>query len=825
MLSHSPVTTLSTRARSAGRHAVPMVVIGSLVAAGLSLSPVVIESALAATNGSYVIGDQPTALNQATDAGLGSIAPTADAAEQGMFGPQVAWPLLPLHATLARNGHLITYGSPLGGNAQNGTAFDDWDPTAGYGADTHIDTASMHAYDSFCNSAVTLLDGRMLMVSGQYNQPTSSESMTMLYDPATRTQDMGADLAYKRWYVTALRRTDGQILLLGGKDVGNQNPNDPNIPAVTPEIGSGTGAWRDLTGASSTALFGMQDAHWWYPRAFNGPDGDVVGLSGDAVWALSTEGDGSIRQTGTLPFNPKVSGSQVMYAPGKVLVAGGGQYENGDAVNATAQAAVVDFNGATPTITSVAPMAHQRNWLNLTVLPTGEVLANGGTVFGTAAGDANSVRQAEVWSPAAGTWRPAATAQRTRTYHSTSVLLPSGAVFTGGGGGANYTGGIDFGPENNLNAEIYYPSYLFAKGANGAVQWASRPAISAISGSATYGGDVRLRIGDGRAIASASLISLPAVTHSQNTDQRRIPLDITQKAGTVNAMLPASVNTMPPGDYALSVVDGNGVPSASQIITIRPGQAGLVTVGNGTAVAADDDNSAPAAGTPAGKGTGAGNGGGTAAGNGAGAAAGNGTPADGATAAAGNGSGDAGTATSSPGTTNAPVESGPAPSGPTAPTAGVALTKGASISIGSAARAGYRLSHIGARVVLTKVGSASSKAARKAATWIVRTGLGSRAGVSFESADKRGYFLAATANGAAKVALVKRSRSAGFSKRAVFSVGLGVMGHDSAIHLAATPALVLQNTGTRLVLAEQRTSATGRMAATFALRKGLATLR
>ncbi|WP_375405244.1 galactose oxidase-like domain-containing protein, partial [uncultured Amnibacterium sp.] len=581
----SPGTTLPARARLS-RIAVPTLVVGSLIATAFATVTARPESAAAAAVGTYTIGPTAIALNQSTDPELGVITPTADAADAGMFGSQQAWPLLALHASLARNGHVITYGSPLGASTQNGVAYDDWDPSAGFGA--HVDTASMHGYDSFCNSAVTLADGRLLMVSGQYNPASSSEMSTMLYDPLTRSQDMGADLAYKRWYVTALRLTDNRILLLGGGDAGNtqtyQNPDANAGVATTPEIGTGTGAWRQLPGAESTILFGARDNHWWYPRAFNAPTGGVVGFSGDLIWTLSTDGAGSTKQVGTLPFNPRVSGSQVMYAPGKILVAGGGQNEQADGIVANDDAAVVDVTTATPVVTRTASMAHRRNWLNLTVLPTGDVLANGGTITGTAAGEANSVKQVEIWNPETGTWRTGASAQRTRTYHQTALLLPSGGVLTAGGGGATYTGsGAVFGPENNLNAEMFYPSYLFTKSATGAVTWASRPAITAISGSATYGGSVGLTIGGGRAISSASLISVPTVTHDQNTDQRRIPLDITQNGATVTATLPGSVDAMPPGAYELTVVDGKGVPSAAQIITIREGAAGQVTVAPGNA--------------------------------------------------------------------------------------------------------------------------------------------------------------------------------------------------------------------------------------------------
>lgn len=539
----------------------------ALVAGGVTVANVASTAEAANAVGTFTVGAQTIGLNQPSDPGMGQLTPAADADVTGMYAPLTAWPIIPIHAGVARNGHLVSFGTPMNSANQGGLLYDDWDVAAGFGAQAHTRTDTM-SYDSFCNSMVELPDGRLLMVGG------NSTMTTMTYDPVTHAQGMGQNLRTQRWYATALRLVDDRILVLGGADYYNtgayRTPDNQNGVAITPEIGTGTGAWTPLTGATSTLAFGAQDNRWWYPRAFNAPDGNVVGLSGDRIWRLSTAGTGSVSSIGTLPFNPKVSGSQVMYAPGKILVAGGGQPFNEDGSAATRAAAIVDITGTRARVSTTASMASPRNWLNLTVLPNGQVFANGGTRVGTQGGDDNSVRQAEVWNPANGRWTAAATAQRTRTYHSTSLLLPSGAVFTGGGGAP--------GPQDNLNAELYYPAALFTRGADGVVRWAARPAMTGISGSVSYGGRVTLSLGDARTIRSASLITLPSVTHSENTDQRRVPLTIAQNGATLTATLPTSKNTLPPGDYELTVVDANGVPSAAQIITVPRTGAGLVTV-------------------------------------------------------------------------------------------------------------------------------------------------------------------------------------------------------------------------------------------------------
>ncbi|GIE36621.1 exported oxidase [Actinoplanes italicus] len=514
------------------------------------------------------VGAGRVALNQPADPYFAKIAPSVNAHLTGMYSPQVAWPMVGIHTVLLPNGHVVSYGTPPGVAQQAGFSYDDWNPAAGAGAGAHAVTASMHQYDAFCNSLERLPDGRLLMVGG------NSVTATMIYDPVTGRQTMGAQLGRQRWYASVLRLPDDRMLTLGGGNSYNVDaylkPNDDTTVATVPEIGTGTGNWTALTGADSTVAFGARDNRWWYPRAYVAPDGKVFGVSYDQMWRLDPSGAGRVTSLGTLPTPIGVSGSSVMYAPGKLLFAGGGQHNNGSSEVATEKATLVDINGTGPAVTTTGSMRLARNWLNLTVLPNGEVLANGGTRVGTQGGAANSTYDSEIWNAGTGRWRNAATAKRIRSYHSTAVLMPSGSVLTTGGGVP--------GPETNFNAEIYYPPYLFTKGSDGRVRWANRPQITGISGSLTYGGTVSLGLADTRKIASLSLIRASSVTHSYNTDQRRLPLSYSQNGATVTARMPADPNLLPPGSYLLSGVDTSGRPTPAQMITIKRSGAGTVTV-------------------------------------------------------------------------------------------------------------------------------------------------------------------------------------------------------------------------------------------------------
>ncbi|MFC4066949.1 galactose oxidase-like domain-containing protein [Actinoplanes subglobosus] len=559
-----------------GRRLMAGATVTAAVVGGMALSAGTAQSAehehattqALAGSGQVTVGSSRVALNQPADPYIGKVFPDANAHLTGMYSAQVAWPLVGIHMALLPNGHVVSYGTPPGEARQGGFSYDDWDPAIGVGTDAHLQTASMHSYDAFCNSLERLPDGRLLMVGG------NSVTATMIYDPATGAQTMGGQLNRQRWYATVLRLPDDRMLTLGGGNSYNvdawQRPDDNTTVATTPEISNGTGAWTKLTGADSTVAFGARDNRWWYPRAYVAPDGKVFGVSDDQMWKLDPSGTGKVTSLGTLPVGIGVSGSSVMYAPGKLLFAGGGQYNNGSSEVATNRATAVDINGTTPKTAETSSMRLARNWLNLTVLPNGEVLANGGTRVGTQPGAANSTYDSEIWNPVTGKWRDAAKAQRIRSYHSTAVLMPSGSVLTAAGGVP--------GPEDNLNAEIYYPPYLFTKGTDGRVRWANRPQITGISGSLKYGGTVSLGLSDTRKLSSLSLTRATSVTHSYNTDQRRVPLSFRQSGNTVTATMPANANLLPPGSYLLSGVDTNGVPTPAQMVTIKKSGAGTVTV-------------------------------------------------------------------------------------------------------------------------------------------------------------------------------------------------------------------------------------------------------
>ncbi|RYZ51417.1 MAG: DUF1929 domain-containing protein, partial [Proteobacteria bacterium] len=219
---------------------------------------------------------------------------------------------------------------------------------------------------------------------------------------------------------------------------------------------------------------------------------------------------------------------------------------------ASDQAIQVDLTSGSPVVTGLNPMAFERAWGNSTVLPSGEIFVSGGSSRENQLQDLGYT--AELWSPATKSFRPLVPATKARLYHSTALLLPDATVLVGGGGSP--------GPQTNLNAEIYYPPYLFNE--NGGR--ADRPSITSGSEEQAYGQNGKFGV-SGK-VSKVVLIKTGAVTHSFDFDQRFIDLSFTKKGDSIEARMPATSNVATPGFYHLFILNNFGVPSVSKIISL-----------------------------------------------------------------------------------------------------------------------------------------------------------------------------------------------------------------------------------------------------------------
>jgi hypothetical protein len=65
-------------------------------------------------------------------------------------------------------------------------------------------------------------------------------------------------------------------------------------------------------------------------------------------------------------------------------------------------------------------------------------------------------------------------------------------------------------------------------------------------------------------------VKLGAVTHSNNMEQRYVPLSFNAGSAELTVSAPANVNIAAPGHYMLFLVNSAGVPSVAPILRLVP---------------------------------------------------------------------------------------------------------------------------------------------------------------------------------------------------------------------------------------------------------------
>ena len=470
----------------------------------------------------------------------------------GAWSPVQPWPIIAIHAVLAPNGRLLTFGAD--GDSLNATGtgakrHDTYDPRIGLHA-----TVAQDTQDYFCSATVIVPGSSTILIGGGDDllKGARGNDLASFYDPATGLVEAGPDMNHARWYATATTLPDGRVLLQGGRGETNADA------ALTPEIFDGTG-WTDLPGATSLEAYGLigDERRWWYPKAFVGLDGRVFTIAHSTMFTLDPANGGSLVFHGDLPegYRGGATSSAAMYAPGRILIVGGGAESNSVGEPAAlASAAIIDITSGVPVVTPVAPMNYPRHWANATVLPNGQVLVNGGSGVNNELTDV--AWPAEIWDPVTRAWTVVATEDRARLYHSSAVLMPDGRVFSGGGGAP--------GPVANLDAQFFTPPYLF----DSAGGPRARPVIEWAPDAIAHGGEFDLRTERAADVARVTLVKTGATTHSFNMDQRFVELAFDGDRDRTRVRAPANPEIATPGYYLLSVIDADGSVSESRIVSL-----------------------------------------------------------------------------------------------------------------------------------------------------------------------------------------------------------------------------------------------------------------
>ncbi|HJV94492.1 MAG TPA: galactose oxidase-like domain-containing protein, partial [Albitalea sp.] len=358
-----------------------------------------------------------------------------------------------------------------------------------------------------------------------------------LFDAASNSLTRGPNMLRARWYSSSTTLISGETYIQGGSG-----------GADRPEIRGLDGSFRLLSGTDTSSI-GTS-----FPRNFVAPDGRVFGYDpgNGRMYYVNPTGSGSIAFGSS--FNTAYSGgwhsSTAMFRPGRILQLGGNS--NG--------AYTIDITGGTPVVTATQSMSSTRAWVNATVLADGKVVATSGSAVPGSATGYNNI--AETWDPATGQWHQGAVAQKMRLYHSNALLLPDASVLVAGGGAISPSPPSGDPNTNNLNAEIYYPPYLFAAGG----VRAPRPSIGSAPDWIDIGKTFGIDVTDAATISRITLVKTGSTTHSFNLDQRFVELTFNASGLHAAVQAPTHAADAPPGYYMMFVFNESGVPSVAKMV-------------------------------------------------------------------------------------------------------------------------------------------------------------------------------------------------------------------------------------------------------------------
>ena len=476
----------------------------------------------------------------------------------GQWGPTINFPLVPVAAAVQHDSGKVLVWSSYSedqfanvGTAKKGgkTVTGTYDPSA---KTVSEETVSNTRHDMFCPGISTDASGRIVVTGGNDSPKTSG------YDPSSNGWASLPDMTIGRGYQSQTTVSDGRIFTIGGSWSGPEGGKDGE---VYDPVGN---KWTRLPDCKVAAMLtadkeGVKkaDNHAWL---FAWTQGSVfqAGPSKQMNW-YSVAGTGSQKTAGLRANDDhSMNGNAVMYdaVAGRILTTGGSINYAGSDSTANAHLITIGTPNSQPTVAKLKNMSSARMYHNSVVLPDGTVFINGGQTRGASFTDFNSVLTPELFDPVTSSFTTLAANVIPRNYHSVSLLMLDGTVFTGGGGLCGTC------TANHFDGQIYTPQYLL----NGN----PRPVINSVSTAVVAVGGT-FTATTNTAVAKWSLIRYGSATHTVNTDQRRVPLTPTNQATgslTYNFKLPGDSGVVLPGYYMLFAVSSKGVPSVAKTIRV-----------------------------------------------------------------------------------------------------------------------------------------------------------------------------------------------------------------------------------------------------------------
>ena len=458
----------------------------------------------------------------------------------------------PIHVALMNNGKiLVVTGSgncpPSQSGCPSGAPFNGSNHSGAVLVDPAAKTVTQLSvsYDMFCNGMTVLQDGRVLINGGTIAyDPFQGIQKTSLFDPASNSFTTVQSMAHGRWYPTPTLLSDGRVMTFSGTDE-NSNTNS-TVEIFT--VGSG---WSSPVSAGWTPPL--------YPRMHLLPNGKVFysGPSSTSYYfnpsnqSWSTVANTKLGATRTygssvlLPLTPANN-----YDP-KVLILGGGS-------PATSTTEIIDLGSSSPSWAWGPDMSQPRIEMDAVILPTGDVLALGGSATDEDASTASL--NADLYDPGSNSFSSAGANAYPRLYHTVALLLPDATVWLAGSNPArgNY----------ETHMESYRPAYLYTRDGNNNVVAATRPTISNAPSNIAWGGQFSVSTPDAGNISQAVLVRPGSSSHAFDFDQRLVGMSFTAGSGSLTVTAPPNSKIAPPGYYMLFLINNNGVPSVASFVQL-----------------------------------------------------------------------------------------------------------------------------------------------------------------------------------------------------------------------------------------------------------------
>jgi hypothetical protein len=148
-----------------------------------------------------------------------SAAVAGDPYINGTWSPVYAWPLVPIHMILLKNGKILSYGTNPNGNGGQGFHYDVWDPSLGLSdPNSHYTMPSTTATNIFCSGQVTIpeLKGEVLIMGGSQvfnGKINAGTTHTQIFDVESETLYLpGNNMHLPRWYPSVTVLANGNIV-------------------------------------------------------------------------------------------------------------------------------------------------------------------------------------------------------------------------------------------------------------------------------------------------------------------------------------------------------------------------------------------------------------------------------------------------------------------------------------------------------------------------------------------------------------------------------------------------------------------------------------